>query len=400
MVSLLKNRVYEQSVCRWAFAGLWIFITAFLWAPSRDGLEAIYALTFFIPMLLIIPWQRPRYIEYGGVINVFAILYASWSLVTSSWGGGFGFLLLQWLVLVMWLTGLSWVLQERQLDINKLLSWMLVIGSLVAILSIFLFYKDHSWGERLEGYGVSRTPTLVGQTFGAIVLIGIYLSWNAPDLKRALWLSLACIAPLAAMFLSQSRGPMLALIAVLILAFVWIRPRRPIVWIQLIAASIAATLLLTNLPVVEILLQRGVSLRDQIWGHIWQLVASDPLVFMWGQGLSENTKIATDFGIYHHAHNAWLDILYRTGVIGLCLALVHLGLLFWFARKHRNLVPLVLWLFYGCVCLFMNSRVLFWEIDAKWFMYWIPAGLLGALISAQRNNLFAAHSTATEQENS
>ncbi|HEY0894326.1 MAG TPA: hypothetical protein VGE32_14795, partial [Cellvibrio sp.] len=78
------------------------------------------------------------------------------------------------------------------------------------------------------------------------------------------------------------------------------------------------------------------------------------------------------------AHNAWLDILYRTGVVGLGLALIHLVLLLWSARQHRNLAPLALWLVYGCGCLFVDSRSLFWEIDAKWLLYWVPAALLAA----------------------
>ena len=114
---------------------------------------------------------------------------------------------------------------------------------------------------------------------------------------------------------------------------------------------------------------------------------SDPTLFLWGIGMSESTDIITSVGEYHHAHNAWLDIFYRTGVVGLGLALVHFCLLLWVARRYQNLAPLTLWLIYGCGCLLVDSRSLFWEIDVKWLLYWIPAGLLAA--SLMRQNLVA-----------
>jgi hypothetical protein len=380
-MKLLKRAWREEKLLSWTFGGLCVFVTAFLWSPSRDGLEAVYALAFFIPMLLVLPWRKPDSQQYGGVFTASALAYASWSALSSMWGDSPVFFLLQLLVLIVWLMGAAWVLQVRTLKLEKLLYWIFGIGSLIAVVNLFHFYSGHPFSARLEGLGISRTPTVAGQMYGLVVLIGVLLSWRTQCFNCAIWLLLASVPALAALGLSQSRGPMLSLVLTLIVACVWLRPMFRILLLQIGCALALLVALILILPVMDVLTMRGVSLRDQIWLHIWQVMKTDPLSFLWGVGMSETTKIATDFGVYHHAHNAWLDILYRTGVVGLGLALVHLGLLFWCARQQRYLAPLVLWLFYGCGCLFVNSRSLFWEIDAKWLLYWIPAALLAAQLA-------------------
>ena len=381
-MNLLTREWREQKLLSWAFGGLWVFITAFLWSPSRDGLEAIFALAFFIPILFVLLWRKPNLQQYGGVFTVFALAYASWSLLSTAWGGGTVFFGLQLLVLVVWLAGVAWVLQVRLLNLTKLFYWIFGIGSLIAVVNLFYFYIEHPFSSRLEGMGISRTPTVAGQMYGLVALIGVLLSWRTQCFYRAVGVLLACLPALTALGLSQSRGPMLSLTVTLIVACIWLRPPLRIFLLQIGLALVLFAGVIFIVPVFDVLAERGISLRDQIWLHIWHALKAEPLLFLWGVGMTEATKIITDFGIYHHAHNAWLDILYRTGIVGLGLVLIHLCLLFWCSRHQRQFATLILWLFYGCGCLFLNSRSLFWEIDAKWFMYWIPAGLLAAVLSA------------------
>ncbi len=383
---MFASKKYEQRMLAWAYVGLWIFVSAFLWAPSRDGLEGVYALVFFIPLLLALPWRKPDIQMYGGGFTVVALLYTSWSLLTGLWGGDLGYLLLQWLVLAIWLVGSAWVLQTKSVDWDRFLRCMLWVGAATALVNIAVFYWSNPWGSRLEGVTVARAPTLVGQVYGLVVLIGILLSWRTNSFQYAIGFSVACIPALAALGLSQSRGPLLSLAGVLLIGVFWLRPGWKILLTQ-IATALLSTGVLIWLMLDDLLFERGVSLRDQIWFEVLQQMLSDPTLFVWGIGMSESTDIITSVGEYHHAHNAWLDIFYRTGVVGLGLALVHFCLLLWAARRYQHLAPLTLWLIYGCGCLLVDSRSLFWEIDVKWLLYWIPAGLLAA--SLMRQNLVA-----------
>lgn len=376
---MLKNLTqFEQKILAWSYAGLWVFVTAFLWAPSRDGLEGIYALAFFIPLLLVLPWRKPDPSSYGGWFTATAMLYATWSLATGIWGGDLGYLLLQWVVLAIWLIGVAWVLHNKSLPWDKLLRWLVLVGAVTALVNIAVFYWSQPVSARLEGITVARAPTLVGQVYGLVVLIGILLSWRTDCFRCALGLSLASLPSLSAVLLSQSRGPLLSLFLALVIGLLWLRPGRAILAVQLGSALLALVALLLFFPVEQAWLERGASFRDQIWSDVFRQMVADPQLLLWGLGMSETTDIQIGSVEYHHAHNAWLDIWYRTGLIGLGLAVVHLALLCWSARGNRQLAPLTLWLIYGCACLFVDSRSLFWEIDIKWLLYWVPAGLLAA----------------------
>lgn len=388
-MNLLKRDWREEKVLAWAFGGLWVFVTAFLWAPSRDGIEGVYALAFFIPMLLLLPWRKPEFHRYGGWFSLAALAYAAWSCVTTGWGGAAGFFILQWLILATWLFGSAWLLQKKSLDWDKVLQWFLLIGAVTAMVCIAVFYWRHPLVARLEGITLARAPTLVGQVYGVVVLIGILLSWRSACFKSALGLSLATIPALAAVVLSQSRGPLLSLALVLAIGLIWLRPPQKILLTQLCAALLALFVAMYFFPLDQALFGRGASFRDQIWWDVIAQMCAQPQLFLLGVGMNSSTDIVTSIGVYHHAHNAWLDIFYRTGIVGVGLAVTHLVLLMWSARKHRHLAPLTLWLVYGCGCLFVDSRSLFWEIDAKWLLYWIPAALLAAQLSRGSNAVVA-----------
>jgi hypothetical protein len=381
LMKMLQREWREEKLLAWAFGGLWIFITAFLWSPSRDGVEAVYALAFFIPVLMLLPWRKPEFNQYGGWFSTSALAYGGWCCITSLWGSDAGFFILQWLILATWLLGSAWVLQKKSLDWEKLLRWLLLLGAVTATVNIAVFYWSHPLAARLEGVSIARAPTLVGQIYGAIVLIGILLSWRTDCFKCALFLSLASIPALGALGLSQSRGPLLSLVMVLVIGFIWLRPGWKIVLVQCFAGILALCALFFIFPLEELLLERGASFRDQIWLDVIAQMRTQPGVFLVGIGMAGSTDILTSIGEYHHAHNAWLDIFYRTGIIGLGLAAVHLILLLWSVHRRPQMAPLTLWLVYGCGCLLVDSRSLFWEIDVKWWLYWVPAALLSAQLS-------------------
>lgn len=378
---LLHSEKREQKMLAWAYPGLLVFVTSFLWSPSRDGVEIIYALAFFIPMLMVLPWRRPRLDAYGGVFTAVALSYAGWSVLSSLWGSDSGFFVLQWVVLAIWLAGSALVLQRNAMSLEKLWYWLIGIGALTALVNIAAFYSSHSLADRLAGITIARAPTLVGQVYGVVVLLAIVQSWRTDCFKCALLLSAAAVPALAAVGLSQSRGPLLALALALAIGLFWLKPSRRILGLQFAAALFLLAVLFIMLPVEKAFVERGASFRDQIWIHLWQSMLADPVTFIWGTGMAQSTVVVTATGEFHHAHNAWLEILYRTGIIGLCLALVHLGYLLWVAFRQPKWAILALWLIYGCGCLLVDSRSLFWEIDAKWFMYWIPAGLLAAVLN-------------------
>lgn len=367
----------ETRLLPWMSWGLCIFVSAFLWAPSRDGLEGIYALALFIPSVVLIARHPSRLTELG-VFTPLALLFATWSWVSGWWGGDVGYLTLQWVIIASWLFASQWVIARKALDQTRFLNGLLIIGSVSALVITVYFYLNHPFSDRLEGITAARAATLVGHVYGVVALIAVYLSWQSKTLLNSVLLTLAAVPALAAVVLSQSRGPAIAIVLSLFVGMIWLRPAWRVIGVQLILGIMGIAALFSAISFDELALGRGASFRDEIWLLVWERIIQSPLHLLIGNGLSESTDIASPTMVFHHAHNAWLDIWHHSGLIGLTLIAAHLVLLLWVGFQHKSVAVFVLWLIYGVVCLSVDSRTLFWEIDTKWWLYWVPAGLLAA----------------------
>src|SRR6187402_249118 len=129
--NLLKAGVFEQKLLSWSATGLLLFVSAFLWAPSRDGLQGVYYLAFFLPMALLLLARKPGFSEYGGWITLTALLYAGFAALSSLWGttpGDLGFFIFQWCVLAVWLCGASLLFARRDIDLQRYYTWLIILG--------------------------------------------------------------------------------------------------------------------------------------------------------------------------------------------------------------------------------------------------------------------------------
>lgn len=392
----------EQCIAAWVSVGFVVFVTAFLWAPSRDGLEAIYALAFFIPMLLLLPWRKPSLAQYGGNFTLLGLLFAGYSAATAFWApkANPGFFILQWVILASWLCGLAWMAQRKLINLPRLSQYLIAVGTLLSIINLLVFYSQHPFAMRLEGWSVTRNPNHIGSIFGILTLLS-YIEWlRAKTPRQNLWYLSCCAILFASVLASQTRAAFIALALLMPLA-AFLYCRSPGKWLlQAVAVLLAAALAYVYREQIHTLLfARGLSIRDIIWREVLAIsLENNPLL---GIGLEKEGRITlSDGSVFNHAHNAWLDIFYRTGAIGLGLSMLYFGYLLRHSLCHREFYPLLLWLVFGCIYSLVDSRGFFWQIDPKWFCIWLPAGLLGALINAQSHHSRAVRPAATQQETS
>lgn len=371
----------QERLIAWAFYGLLVFVAAFLLAPSRDGLQIIYLFAFFIPILAVLVIRRPAFNEYGGWFTVSALLYAGFSVFSSLWKEPeeVGFFLLQWLVLATWLCGACFVTNHRHLDIYRCLHWFISIGAMVVVVSIIYYYwfvyGVSSDEFRLWGWNIFRNPNEIGAMCGIIALLSFTLYLQSPTVNF-FYLSLALVAAVG-LVLSFSRSALLSFVITSVMAIVVIRPKF-VIWSLPVFLSLAAlTILLLKIDLEKFYIVGRGDLsggRLAIWSLIFDQIKANPL---FGTGMSKATEvIVPDVYVYNHAHNAWLDTFYRTGLVGFSLLLLHTIIVLRKFSSDYRLLPLFLWFAYGCICSLLDGRCFFWEIGAKWFLYWIPAGLI------------------------
>ena len=372
----------------WAAFGVYFFSATFFWASGVAPLRAVFYLFLLAPLLMVLPWRKWRMEEYGGQYSLAALSFAGYSALSALWGkpSDIGIYIKQWLFLAFWLCGVSWVFYHREINMQRLYRVLIGVGAISALISLVFFYgyKTNGLSERLHGIGLAENPTIVAQIFGVATLLAYIVSLQSSSWRVAqLWFLVAIICALPVLF-SQTRGAALSLGVTALAALFVIRPKGSIWGFQVGVVLFAFILLIISADIERLLATRGTSLsfRDVIWIELICRSLENPL---FGIGLEYDARIIIpDVDVFHHAHNSWIDILYYSGICGLVLALWHLILLFRSFTKNPDILPVYFWLIFGCMCQFTNGSTLMTAPNEKWWMYWVPAGILAALMSSRR----------------
>lgn len=387
-VNFLKKDVVEQKMLSWGAIGVWVFISAFLWAPSRDGLQGVYALAFFLPMLVLLLLRKPDFTVYGGWISLSALLYAGFSVFSSLWSeepSGLGFFVFQWIVLAVWLCGSSLLFTQRKFNLQKYLDALVVLGAFfigITLVYYYFFVFPKTSDIRLNGWNVFRNSNEIGAMCGVVAVLAVVAAFKSLQLTRVYCFYLLAVIACAGLLASFSRAALLAFVITSFCALVIIRPPLKIWLLPLLLVLFTLFMLLMFSNIFDIFYGRELAVTERI--YVWQYVLERSHEnIIGGIGITKNSNIVVGADhVFNHAHNAWLDIFYRTGLIGLVLALINLVAVIKTMPTHSRLLPLYLWLAYGCICSLFDSRCFFWTIGAKWFFYWIPMGLISASIAA------------------
>lgn len=376
---------YDRKLTSWSTVGLPIFVLAFLWAPSRDGLQIIYLFSFFLPIFVLFILYRPKTEDYLNTPTVIGLIYGAFSFCAAIWGdpASLGFFLIQWLVLATWLCGTTVVFSRvMQIDIEKFIFWFIVLGCIVIVCTIFnhyVFSNNFKYIFRLSGWNAFRNPNEIGAMCGIIALLAIVSAFQSLYIRRAIFYYFLASIALTGVVLSFSRAALLAISITSLLALIMIRPPARI-WLfpGALLLSVAAWFVWANGISYNYFEGRSSGMSDRV--AIWdEVIKNSRNNIMLGIGMSETTEITMNNGaVFNHAHNAWIDTYYRTGIIGAILVLLHLIFTIRSGLAHKKTFPLLLWLCFGCICSLFDGRVFFWEIGAKWFLYWLPAGLIVA----------------------
>ncbi len=384
-VDFLTAAWRERKADAWARSGLLVFLSSFIWSPSQDGVIGIYSLAFFIPLLLVLPWRKPDWQSSGGWPTLVALIFGAYATLSVLWGrepDAWCYFSGVLLLLAFWLYGVAWLNKRKALNLALIIRCLLLMGLVVGVSIVWAYYRSHHWSERLNAWTIAHNPVVLAQYYCVLSLLALLESW-----RRKNWyaicgyylLSLSLLIPVA---LTQSRGPVLALLCVLFFSVIFIRPRIKVLFWQLLPILIGLALVASQVSLLDKFLDREQTISSRL--DVWSLVFSEwPNHPFLGIGLTKDTKIdIPGVELFHHAHNVYLDTLYRTGVIGLVLWLGHLALVFRGIKKYPELAPLYLWLLLGCFCFLTDGRIMFWQLDVKWFLYWIPAGLIAAIQSS------------------
>jgi len=386
------NSSFSVSVHKWmptVFA-VWLLITAV--GPHQDLYKA-YFHALVIPLILIllvsgdsrIEWKDPfllaamGLIAYTGISTLFVgngpldnhIEALRWSIEAS-------FVVM---ALFIWMPDLV----RRPYFWGRLLLLCALLGAAGGILYYLVFMPAN---DRLEGYGALYHTIRAGSVLLAYLALGFLIltfSGRTLTVKDHALAGAALVFVVAAVLLTKSRGPILAmLIYLLFLVGLGVTDRRYRVFslAALIVVSLVAVVSAWYLGVgqyLEGLFDRGTSKRLIIWEALLRY-PPESLLFGVGAGTElEHTpaqqawnQLGTTYG---HPHNLLLGTYYMNGLIGFGLLCLLLGLVIHRIMKvgtwRRVLLLLSIPGLVGMLT-FTSSYTLVSSAKAIWLFGWLP----------------------------
>ena len=238
---------------------------------------------------------------------------------------------------------------------------------------VWLKYSTHAWVRLGEGQVIMTGPIEAGLLVGSGMVAG-WIFAVEPWLKRCSqkyvligFIGLTMLIMLAALVF-QCRSLLLGYgFYVFFYAL-----RNRLGWVVILAlVTVLLAVWLTGAD--QILAQRGLSYRPQIWADAWQRVSQDCGLLI-GCGKDGYRFL----GMYSHAHNMLVQLLYEDGLIGCIMLMVfmgYIGLKCW--RSDWLLIALV-----GIGGQMTNTGWMLSSPKAYWIYFWLP--LIMVLIENQK----------------
>lgn len=356
-------------------------------------------------VLLCAPWMLPSNKLYHQLLIFLLWLPALISLFSARWRSGLPlpeawcfFSLAGWTLFVLFLQGGEEPVSQAKVvmyvglslwgvmlaarapgpSLESLLVRSVFVGGVGAGLSWIAFYGFEGWplDSRVVAIGVWDKVIMAAHAVGALAVMGMFLCRRQTGW---FWLALPAVGLLVFLVFGQTRGVwlgMLAAVAVLLLGLSW-RLRLAILVCLLLAGGV---LLFFGM---EILLERGLAYRPQLWMGGLELMLENSLL---GLGFNDFQLVVPGAGqIFRHPHNIFLDTGIRLGVVGLVLFCALWGCVLWRAWQARDQALgralLALWAF-STVSLMTDGIGLWLKPNADWLITWLPVAL--GMVLAQR----------------
>lgn len=222
---------------------------------------------------------------------------------------------------------------------------------------------------RIIGFGIIATANYAAMLMGAVAL---WLSQlDIPDRGWSVLRWVAVGFPLVFIALTQSRGTWLALGACVLLMPLW-RPERTVRWLALGILALAIVALVAAAAGWTVLLERGTSLRPDLFAQAGQLVAAHPFG---GLGLGEPFTLWVKGQPYVHTHNVLTQVAVELGLPGLLLAVAVWLPVAWQGWRHRGSpqgrIVLALWT-YATIALQIDMPQVLGSARPTWLLVWLP----------------------------
>ncbi|QXH36261.1 bifunctional O-antigen ligase/aminoglycoside phosphotransferase family protein [Pseudomonas muyukensis] len=382
------NRLFD-TISLWLLpAGLFFLLSALFLFPERSVQHKLYYALFSIPTLLALCLRPGEFkpLLREPLVQLF-VLFAAIAIVSLGWSAsdeGTSSLIKRPLHIFMLFAGMTLLVRHRLEALPPLLLASALVALFGTLPALVDFFQHPPTDQRLIGGGALDNPLLSSHLFGFFSIYWLVLCMTSRDL-RVLAISGCALAVMGVLILATgSRTPLLAMT----LAAIWLACLRRDGRAKLLLAGLVLAAVATVLLFGQMILERGSSLRFEIWRMALELISQRPLL---GHGYGTPLTLDTSAGYtLSEPHNFALGVLYDVGLLGLLpwLGLLGYGLYSgWRNRANPLFVLASTLLMYGIAAGLTEGGGIMSRPKEHWFLLWIPLALLGALNIARRTGM-------------
>lgn len=376
MPSLSVNRV-EHYVRNWIVFGFFIYFGAF-YLLRNAGILITFLAFVVLPVLMLCATTRFKCIHDKRAIFVCAI-FLGYLTLTALWGEGSLWTAVGHALCILCFM-VSVAIISQRISEEFIIKFILCIGLIVALFYIItILLSNHDLiavlSSRLSFYDISGFGNVSPINSGIVIGLPVIAAWYFFPRKRwyvKLMLIVTIILCVMLMFVTKSRGPLLAA-AITLLSIVLYRRARSDYFLLLLFITLAGMSFLFVNNLSEIIVNRieENNYRLFIWRETIGRIMDN---WMFGQGYGTHSKIVIDADtLIRHAHNSFLEVLRVGGVVGGALLVYMLATMLRFSYIHSENKFYLFWLFFGSLCLSTNAGLLLINPrGVQFFGFWLP----------------------------
>lgn len=376
-----RTQQVHALICNWLLpAGFVVLLIGLAALPERSFYHKAFYALIAAPTLIALA-LRPRIglALLQEPVLIALLMFSTWALISISWSDteqSFGTLFKRPLYILMLFAASALIALQANMRLAQSTLFAAVLMLPLTAYSLMMFIANAAPGERLIGYGALDNPLLSSHVFGFFCAFWLALSMTQSPRHSGLALIAAAVMGMA-LLATGSRTPIVAtaLTCAWLIVACW---NKRSAWL-LLCGLLGALALAMLYP--EVLSNRGLSYRPELWTQTLSMVAQQP----W-QGFGFGAHLAIFIAelntSFSEPHNFALGVLYYTGIIGLALWLAMHGLALIQCWKHRSNYLFIVCgalLVYGIGAGLTEGGGILPRPKEHWLATWIPLALIAAL---------------------
>jgi len=386
----------DRILTNWASFGLILFLVAFYCAKNVNQCRWIYGLFFMTPILGIMLTRPWKWSIYGGRFTGIALLYGVfvvcstfWSELPNIYDRSYDFLCFS-----TWFCGTAWLAHKKKIDARRIVNVLIYTGAVMAVFLIIIFYAENTFDTRMWLQGWKRfgptNPIRIGMYYSLTTLLCFIKFLDANESRKKATLLLLMALNFLPVLASQSRGPLIAFLITLVFIISFYKVNKKIVFCLFFFLFFSFGIVISNSTLYTAIASRirDDSCRKEIWSQSISQTIENNLWLGCGRGDRINIPVQlpqrnNEILTFSFSHNQFIDAFYVLGIVGFLLFIIfNINVLLEYTREP-SLFPLFIWFILGSLAAFTvgNSNI---DLDVNWLYFWMPAGLIGALVSQKK----------------